>query len=139
MNDLFKYYNDLKDEREKIDEIIKSNTHQIIALFENNLDDIIYESSLYNSDNKARLYEYIIRTIEKVYSDNYNKKVVRNYLIRKMIIPRVYKKRIHVILTFILLVSFTPYFYSICFGLALLYSVCILMIFPLFAYLYLKE
>lgn len=139
MNDLFKYYNALKDEREKIDETIKSNTHQIIALFENNLDDIIYESSLYNSDNKARLYEYIIRTIEKVYSDNYNKKVVRNYLIRRMIIPRVYKKRMRVILTFILSVSFTPYFYSIHLELALLYSVCILMIFPLFAYLYLKE
>ena len=139
MNDLFKYYNALKDEREKIDETIKSNTHQIIALFENNLDDIIYESSLYNSDNKARLYEYVIRTIEKVYSDNYNKKVVRNYLIRRMIIPRVYKKRMRVILTFILLVSFTPYFYSIHLELALLYSVCILMIFPLFAYLYLKE
>jgi len=59
MNDLFKYYNALKDEREKIDETIKSNTHQIIALFENNLDDIIYESSLYNSDNKARLYLYL--------------------------------------------------------------------------------
>ena len=82
MNDLFSYYEGVRGKRLKETDLKKQNTEEIIALLENNFEDIVFDAP-----NKSYLFESIMYRITCQYGSLFDCDLVRNYLVKRMIIP----------------------------------------------------
>lgn len=109
MNNLFEYYEGVKTKRQQLDEQIKNNTQEIIALFEKNLDVMVYDAC-----NKNYVYESIIHKLNQSYKGVYDKKIIRSYLVKHFVFPLIYKRFMWTILTGLFLsgVSYVLYTYA---------------------------
>lgn len=97
MNDLFSYYENVRDKRIKETDLKKQNTEEIIALLENNFDDVLFDAP-----NKKYLFESIMYRITCQYDTLFDYNLVRNYLVKRMIIPIRFKKMMLATIVFII-------------------------------------
>lgn len=109
MNNLFEYYEGVKTKRQQLDDQIKNNTQEIIALFEKNLDVMVYDAC-----NKNYVYESIIHKLNQSYKGVYDKKIIGSYLVKHFVFPLIYKRFMWMILTGLFLsgVSYVLYMYA---------------------------
>lgn len=85
MNNLFEYYEKVRDTRTGVNGLIDQNTESIIALFEKHWDDIIYDM-----DERKNLHQQFITLIARNFS-SYDYKKINRYLVTRGIFPKIYK------------------------------------------------
>lgn len=82
MKKLSEHYESVREKRLSEISAIKSNTEEIIVLFEGSFDDVLFDVK-----GKSYIFEHIIKRIKSEYADLFDYKVVRNYLIKRGIFP----------------------------------------------------